>query len=116
MRNVRAHHRLQDQRNVSKPYFLERIENITCYIDDEINFILKAKDPGGAVIHMSAFHIPLTANFKDNGDGTAAFRWRPRCRMRFCLIFTANNDRHHDPLWSGQQLVLVDVRERRNGG
>jgi len=44
---------------------------------EELNIILTGSDPDGDALIYAIDGLPSGANFTDNGDGTAAFRWTP---------------------------------------
>lgn len=99
--------------DVSRAYFLSGDRQITCCVDDEIRLNLVVNDPNSESIRINAFHIPLTAKFRDYGDGSAEFCWIPKHVMRFCLIFMAENQQKNNLFHSAHHLVMVDVKDGR---
>lgn len=99
--------------NILRSPFLNCDRHITCCVGDEICLKLEVNDPNSESVCINAFHIPLTAKFRDYGDGSAEFRWTPKHVMRFCLIFTAGDQQQNDLFHSARHLVLVDVKDRR---
>lgn len=63
--------------DVNRPPVLGAIGNKTGDENETIQFIVTASDPDDDALMLSASGLPQGASFTDNGDGTAAFSWKP---------------------------------------
>jgi len=67
---------------------------------------VRATDPRGEAVTLTASGLPLGATFKNNGDGTGTFTWRPSVSQggEHTITFIAS-----DGSGQGSQTVVITV-------
>ena len=88
------------------PPAVDPIEDKTIGLNELITFTVRAVDPRGETVTLTAEGLPFGATFKNNGDGTGTFTWRPSISQggEHTIIFIAS-----DGQGQGSQTVVITV-------
>ena len=88
------------------PPVVEPIPDKTIKLNELITFTVRASDPRGAAVTLSADGLPPGATFQDKGGGTGTFTWRPNISQggEYTITFIAS-----DGNGQGSQTVLITV-------
>ena len=88
------------------PPVVDPIEDKTVGLNELITFTVRATDPRGEAVTLTASGLPLGATFKNNGDGTGTFTWRPSVSQggEHTITFIAS-----DGSGQGSQTVVITV-------
>jgi uncharacterized repeat protein (TIGR02543 family) len=88
------------------PPALDPIEDKTVGLNELITFTVRAVDPRGEPVTLTADGLPFGATFKNNGDGTGTFTWRPSVAQggEHTITFIAS-----DGSGQGSQTVVITV-------
>lgn len=89
------------------PPTVDPIPNKTVIIGQLVTFQVKANDSQGESLTLSAVGLPPGASFKDNGNGTGTFTWRPGISQTgdFSITFNAS-----DGIGLGSATVNIQVK------
>ena len=88
------------------PPIVEPIPDKTIKLNELLTFTVRASDPGGAAVTLSASGLPQGATFQDKGDGTGTFTWQPSISQsgEYTITFIAS-----DGNGQGSQTVVINV-------
>ena len=88
------------------PPIVEPIPDKTVSLNELVTFAVRATDPGGTTVTLTANGLPQGATFVDNGGGTGTFTWRPSISQsgEYPIPFIAS-----DGNGQGSQTVLITV-------
>ena len=88
------------------PPVVEPIPDKTIKLNELLTFTVRASDPRGAAVTLSANGLPPGATFQDKGDGTGTFTWRPTISQggEYTVTFIATEGNGQ-----GSQTVLITV-------
>ena len=88
------------------PPIVEPIPDKTVSLNELVTFAVRATDPGGTTVTLTANGLPQGATFVDNGGGTGTFTWRPSISQsgEYTITFIAS-----DGNGQGSQTVLITV-------
>jgi uncharacterized repeat protein (TIGR02543 family) len=88
------------------PPVVDPIEDKTVSLNELLTFNVRAVDPRGEPVTLTADGLPFGATFKNNGDGTGTFTWRPSVSQggEYTITFIAS-----DGSGQGSQTVVITV-------
>ena len=88
------------------PPIVDPIADMTADLNELITFTVRGVDPHGEAVTLTANGVPVGATFKDNGDGTGTFTWRPSISQggEHTITFIAS-----DGNGQGSQTVVITV-------
>ncbi len=95
-----------ENRNITGPVFLPRTDTIIDQNTD-LRLSVRAQDPDGGIPQLYLVSAPPGVGFRDNGDGTGAFSWRPGCDVAGNFVLRAGATDHY---FADTISVGVDVR------
>lgn len=89
------------------PPTVDPIPNKTVIVGQLVTIQVKASDSQGESLTLSATGLPDGATFKDNGNGTGTFTWRPGISQKgdFSITFIAS-----DGIGQGSATVNIHVK------
>ena len=88
------------------PPVVDAIPDKTASLNETITFTVRAVDPRGEAVTLSAEGLPPGATFVDNGNGTGTFTWRPSISQggEYTITFIAT-----DGQGQGSQTVVITI-------
>ena len=88
------------------PPIVDPIEDKTIGLNELLTFTVRAIDPLGETVTLTADGLPFGATFTNNGNGTGTFTWRPSISQggEHTVTFIAS-----DGSGQGSQTVVITV-------
>ena len=95
--------------DINRPPVLDPIGNRSATEGVELSFVIRATDPDGDNIALSAGDLPDGSQLVDNGDGTATFTWTPGFDQsgNHDVLFIATDD--GSPVASDNETITISV-------